>query len=323
MRLPISHIILALSLLGNALLAWHLVGTSDQTSDHEPNAAEMSTSLLGARQSAPPSSWSQVSSASPERLASQLRTLGCPEHLIRNAVAAAINREFTKRSLAFRSLDSFWNTPAERKIAENDRRGQMWELDQERHEVLEAATGTRSAPIRNWYGIKSSAISAFQFGFVEPGRQEEVIEFVTDMDRQADRLHAAAGALGDDEVMTQRGALYAQYDTFMNSRLSTEERFHAESFIYDMYLFDVWSTTQLFGRKLPPHERISILKILMPPDFIQREMFKLPLESYKDTALQEERREQLRESFGDDILSHFKEALKKRGLANIVFPPGS
>ena len=149
MGLPISHLILALSLLGNALLAWHLVGTSDQTSDHASNAAEVATSLLGARQSPPPSSWSQVTSASPERLALQLRTLGCPDHLIRNAVAATINREFAKQALEFRSLDTFWNTPAERKAAENERRQQMWELDQTRHDALENVTGTRSSPIRN------------------------------------------------------------------------------------------------------------------------------------------------------------------------------
>lgn len=138
----------------------------------------MATSLLGARQSPPPSSWSQVTSASPERLALQLRTLGCPDHLIRNAVAATINREFGKQALEFRSLDTFWNTPAERKAAENERRQQMWELDQTRHDALENVTGTRSSPIRNWNGIKTAAIGALQFGFVEPGRHEEVIEFV-------------------------------------------------------------------------------------------------------------------------------------------------
>ncbi|NCF92924.1 MAG: hypothetical protein GWQ05_18505, partial [Verrucomicrobiaceae bacterium] len=87
----------------------------------------------------------------------------------------------------------------------------------------------------------------------------------------------------------------------MNRCLSNQERFHAESFTHAVYLFDVWDTTQLFGRKLSSDERIAILKILMPPDFVQREIFGLPLESYKDTTLQEERQQQIRDIFGDDI----------------------
>ena len=96
------------------------------------------------------------------------------------------------------------------------------------------------------------------------------------MDRKAERLNAAADALGDEESMAQRGALYTQYDAFMNRCLSNEERFHAESFTSAVYLFDVSDTTQLFGRKLSSDERIAILKILMPPDFVQREIFGLP-----------------------------------------------
>ncbi|MDB4491517.1 hypothetical protein N9260_00685 [bacterium] len=109
----------------------------------------------------------------------------------------------------------------------------------------------------------------------------------------------------------------------MHRRLSVEERFHSESFIYEIYLFDVWSTTQLFGRKLSPDERLTALRILMSPDFVQYELFKLPPDSYKDTTLRGERQERMRETFDDDILNHFKETSQKRDLENIVFPPGS
>ena len=133
------------------------------------------------------------------------------------------------------------------------------------------------------------------------------------MDRQAERLNAAADALGDEESMAQRGALYTQYDAFMNRCLSTEERFHTESFTHAVYLFDVWDTTQLFGRKLSSDERIARLKILMPPDFVQRKIFGLPFESYKDTTLQEERQQQIRDILGDDIFNHFENSVNRGG----------
>ena len=323
MRLQLSHGLLALSLVANVGLAWHLYSAKPRHTEKESSAESTTASLLGARQTPPPSSWTQMESASPGRLTAQLRAIGCPEEFIRNAAAAAINRDFAKRAAGLRSLDTFWNTPTERETAENERNRQLWELDQERHDALEETTGIRSAPTRNWYGIKSAAISALQFGFVAPERHEQLIEFVTDMDGQARHLQEAAGALGDEEAMSQRQALYAQYDAFMNRHLSADERFKSESFLYDMYLFDVWSATQLFGRKLDPDECLTMLKLLMPPDFVQKEMFELPLDSYNDAELQEERQEQIRETFGEDMLNHFRETSQKRGLANIAFPPGS
>ena len=305
--------ILTLSLLGNALLGWHLLGSRAKPTEENPPSPP-SVSILGNLKTQPATQWSRVETSSPEDLATNLRRIGCPEHLIRNAQAATINRSYQKPAQKLQTPAKFWSTADDRNAQKQAYRLALLDLNQARRDDLAATIGTPNAPEKNWPGRKMVFYRALSFGYLSPEAFERVVPIFTharDQSRELERLPLQG---------LRREALYAEYDTDMSQVVSAQERFLTETFIFQFQLFDVWNSEQQFGVKLNAEEKQTMMKILMPPDFMKHHFFQLPLESARDDGFRQESENQLREVFGEDVLEHYRKFNQERSLENAVFP---
>lgn len=296
-------VVMAVSLIGNTLLGWHLLcRVPPEPVKHLP---QRSRSVLGNVSTKSPAPWAHLETSSPERLAANLRSIGCPEHLIHNAVVAEINRSYQRRADALKRRPEFWSTHDAR-VAEEQAYGlAFWDLDRERRAELLQKTGSAITPRKNWHGDKAALLNAFTLGYLGPEALEQVAPIVQDARQQGNDFGRIAEAMDDEEALRERELLYEKYEESISRYLSPSERFRVESFYFEMDLFDVWSDEQQFGRKLSDDERRTLIGILMPPDYIQHHFFNLPLMSEQDEAFQEARLNALRETFDDVLVDHY------------------
>ena len=297
-------IILTLSVIANIYMAWLISQRQEPEPSYAPSDQEH-TSILNSVRANSSAPWDSVESSSPSKLATNLRAIGCPENLIRNAVAAEINRSYQKRAEALRHIPQFWSTHDTREAEEGAYGLAFWELDEARRAELVRETGSEITPEKHWKGMKKAMVGAALFGFLEPGKLEETAALFEHASQSGRLLNKAAKGMTPEYALEQRQALYAEYEQQMGRLLTQSERYQAELVYYEIDLFDVWSDEQQFGRKLDRDEKHQLLKILMPPDFISNRLFSLPMASTNDVAYQEQTISRLRETFGDALVDHY------------------
>ncbi len=253
----------------------------------------------------PSNPWGRLESRSPSTLRANLQAIGCPEHLIRNAVAAEINRSYQKRAEAIKRTPEFWSTHDARETEESAYAAAFWELEQARRVELAREVGTTITPERHWKGTKRTMLAAMQFGSLRPDVHEKVLNVFNHAWKSGDLFKRVAKGFSDEQAFDHREALYAEYERQMNQLVTSEVRRQGELFYFEVDLFDVWKDEQQFGRKLDRSELNVLREILMPPDFIANTLFSLPMTSTRDEAYQEYTVERLREAFGDELVNHY------------------
>lgn len=211
----------------------------------------------------PTNPWRQLNSTNFHEFVNSLRLAACPEPIIRNLIAGAINRQFEDLMAPRRRIDDFW-LDGEEKKAEERRRGQaLVGLERKRQALIEEVLqipwyqdpwADDSAEIQAYFGSFLTGEKPQKLGefFVRQRFEAAATQVVTRTD-----LASPAGAEFARELLTRSATELAEV-------LAPPEIEELSIRMFQVSYFDVWKEQRRFGGKLTGTELREVLRILKP-----------------------------------------------------------
>lgn len=301
---------LGLSLILNVCLGlW--IASPGRRSKEEPSQEPKASAPTSSPRLSPQGhieSWADISPVTDaEAFRQDLRHLGCPERLIHQVLVATIDREFADRQKVMSTLspDQFWTSHDERKELTLERKVDLYMLSNERREAIRKATGKSwsVAPSKRRGDIKSAAEMGFFFGFLPPGAADSASALTKSAEVLKDDLDAIADALPKETLQRYRSGVYESFDKDLNALLTPSQRDSMEVMSFGVELLDVNRPDKKFITDLRGTDRMDLLRILKPPDYMKGFV---GLETTPPSERHAEIEAALLERFGPEMVEHYR-----------------
>lgn len=252
--------------------------------------------------------WSELPSAThAQSFARDLRRLGCPERLIQHAVIAAIDREFATRQKRMSKLgaEHFWTSHDDRQALILERTVDLYTLSNERRAAIREATGKSwsVASSKRWGDVKSAAGRGIFHGFLTPDTADYASALHQSAKILKDDLDAIDKALPKETLREYRSGVYETFNEDLDAFLSPEQRDLMEVMSFELQLLDVNRPDKKFITDLNGNDRMDLLRILKPPDYMRGFV---GLETTPPNERQAEIEAALLERFGEEMVEHYR-----------------